>query len=317
MAKFRMVYTEFWTDSDMVEDFTPEDRYFFLYLLTNPNTTQIGIYEITKKQIAFDMGYSIESINSLMDRFINHHKLIRYNPETRELAIKNWGKYNLNKGGKPVIDCIKSELKKVKDISLIKYVGERVVNHDIRIVYDTYHDTSTTRGQKEEEEKELKHIPPSGDGGACDNPKNNNEGAQLVSGMAGNGNNPPAEKSPTGEGAQSDTGKIGKDKVTAEKSSYTPEFKEFWANYPRKIEKRKAFRVWKTRIKEYSNRDIVLAAKNYSAFCKRNGIEQRFVKHPATFIGPDMHFLEFLEEEYDIESTANIPYVPADKQIWG
>ena len=83
MAKFRMVYTEFWTDSKVVEEFTPEDKYFYLYLLTNPNTTQIGIYEITKKQMAFDMGYSLESVDSLLDRFINHHKLIKYNPETR------------------------------------------------------------------------------------------------------------------------------------------------------------------------------------------------------------------------------------------
>ncbi|WP_251551425.1 hypothetical protein [Neobacillus muris] len=75
---------------------TPEDKYFYLYLLTNPHTTQIGIYKITKKQIAFDMGYSIETVHSLMDRFITHHKLIRYNPETGELAIKNWRKYNLN-----------------------------------------------------------------------------------------------------------------------------------------------------------------------------------------------------------------------------
>lgn len=49
--------------------------------------------------MAFDLGYSMESVNSLLDRFENHHKLVKYNPETRELAIINWGKYNLNRGG--------------------------------------------------------------------------------------------------------------------------------------------------------------------------------------------------------------------------
>jgi hypothetical protein len=63
-----------------------------LYLLTNPETAQIGIYKITKKQIAFDLVYSIESVHALMERFTQHHKLIRYNSETREHAIKNWAK---------------------------------------------------------------------------------------------------------------------------------------------------------------------------------------------------------------------------------
>ena len=44
----RVVDTSFWTD-DKVLEFTPEDRYFMLYLLTNPHTTQLGIYSISPK----------------------------------------------------------------------------------------------------------------------------------------------------------------------------------------------------------------------------------------------------------------------------
>ncbi|EAZ84551.1 DnaD domain protein [Lysinibacillus fusiformis] len=154
MAKFRLVHTSFWNDPRVVEEMTAEDKYFFLYLLTNESTTQIGIYQITKKQIAFDLGYSPESANALLQRFIEHHKLIRYNAETREIAIKNWGKYNLVRGGKPILDCVKSELKNVKDATLIEWVGESVPNDSIRNVYqtyyDTHHDTATIRDEKEE-----------------------------------------------------------------------------------------------------------------------------------------------------------------------
>ncbi|MFF2797084.1 DnaD domain protein [Lysinibacillus xylanilyticus] len=176
MAKFRYVYTTFWNDPRVVEEMTAEDKYFFLYLLTNESTTQIGIYQITKKQIAFDMGYSMESVGALLQRFRDHHKLIKYNEETREIAIKNWGKYNLNRGGKPILDCVKSELKEVKDTSLIQWVGEGVSNDSVRNVYESYYDTShdsynvtqeneessndagsydtsTIRGQKEKEEE--------------------------------------------------------------------------------------------------------------------------------------------------------------------
>jgi DnaD/phage-associated family protein len=138
MAKFRMVRVDFWRNPVVLEEMSPEDKYFYLYLLTNPNTTQIGIYQITKKQMAFDLGYSIESVHALMERFIHHHKVIRYNPETRELAIKNWGKYNLQKGGKPIIDCIYSELKEVEDTSLIQYVSESIQKGEICSVYQSF-----------------------------------------------------------------------------------------------------------------------------------------------------------------------------------
>lgn len=141
MAKFRMVHTDFWKDSVVVEEMTPEDKYFYLYLLTNGNTTQIGIYQITRKEMGFDLGYSVESINSLLDRFINNHKLIAYNYETRELAVKNWGKYNLTRGGKPMLDCVSTELKKVKDLSLISFVAPSVPNITIKSIYDSYNDT--------------------------------------------------------------------------------------------------------------------------------------------------------------------------------
>ncbi|CRK80339.1 conserved phage C-terminal domain-containing protein [Neobacillus massiliamazoniensis] len=161
MAKFRYVHTEFWQDAKVLEEMTPEDKYFYLYLLTNPNTTQIGVYQITKKQMAFDLGYSSESINSLLDRFINNHKIVKYNAETRELAILNWGKYNLNNTGKPVLDCIKKELTDVKDKTLLWEVmnqisNETVLNEFSQAVYDTYHDSSTTRGEKEKEKEEEK-----------------------------------------------------------------------------------------------------------------------------------------------------------------
>ena len=54
MAIYRHVHVEFWKDPKVLEELTPEDKLFFIYLLTNPNTTPIGVYKITKKQIAFE-----------------------------------------------------------------------------------------------------------------------------------------------------------------------------------------------------------------------------------------------------------------------
>jgi DnaD/phage-associated family protein len=152
MAKYRMVQTDFWKNPVVLEDMTPEDKLFYLYLLTNQNTTQIGIYRITKKQMAFDLGYSIETIQLLMARFSDYHKLIRYNPETRELAIKNWGKYNLQKGGKPVMDCMYSELKEVEDTSLIRYISESIQKQEIYRLYESFCAQDETSINQEVEE---------------------------------------------------------------------------------------------------------------------------------------------------------------------
>ncbi|AEH46758.1 DnaD domain-containing protein [Parageobacillus thermoglucosidasius] len=186
MAKYRYVHVSFWQDAKVLEEMTPEDKYFYIYLLTNPNTTQIGIYQITKKQMAFELGYSIESINSLVERFENVHKVIKYNPQTREIALLNWGKYNLIKGGKPVLDCIEKELMEVKDTSLIGLVARKIPNESIRELflryandtsYDTYHDTlddtstirTTLSGEKEKEkQKEKEYYYPGNDDDIAD-----------------------------------------------------------------------------------------------------------------------------------------------------
>lgn len=136
MRKFRKVYAAFWEDAKVGEEMTPEDKYFFLYLLTNLKTTQIGIYQITRRKMAFDLGYSLETVDSLLERFIHHLDMIRYNPETREIAIKSWGKYNLRSSGKPMIDCVTAELEEVKDKTLITYIGKRVKNDTFRKLFE-------------------------------------------------------------------------------------------------------------------------------------------------------------------------------------
>ena len=125
----RMVDTSFWTDSK-VDDFSPEDKYFMVYLLTNPFTTQLGIYEISIKYAAVHMGYSTDAINVLLDRFENKYRMIRFSKETNEVAIKNFLRHSIVKGGAPVRDCLIKELRNVKDRSLIDFVFSHIKGYD-------------------------------------------------------------------------------------------------------------------------------------------------------------------------------------------
>ena len=94
MALYRNIHLSFWQDTKVTDDFTPEDRYFYLYLLTNPHTNLCGCYEISIKQMANEMGYDVKKVIKLIERFSSIHNLIRYSKTGRELLIFHWSKYN-------------------------------------------------------------------------------------------------------------------------------------------------------------------------------------------------------------------------------
>jgi hypothetical protein len=120
MAIFRKIHTSFWSDP-FIQDLDNDHRLFYLYLLTNERTKQCGIYEISKKQMAFELGYTIDRVSKLLAYFIKTGKIL-YSDITKEVALKNWMKYNGSTSPK-VASCIKSELCLVKDRVLIEYVN--------------------------------------------------------------------------------------------------------------------------------------------------------------------------------------------------
>ena len=165
----RIVDTSFWTDGK-VDEFSPEDKYFMLYLLTNPFSRQLGIYEISIRQVAFQLGYSEDSVRALLERFENKYGMLLFSRETSEIAILNFLRHSVMKGGKPVEDCIRQDMEKVKNKRLIdevflhlygrdglnvtvkkiidEYINENDNDNDNdRTVDDSHHDSSTNRSK--------------------------------------------------------------------------------------------------------------------------------------------------------------------------
>lgn len=119
MAVKRIIRTDFWIDSYVMDHYSVEDKYFYIYLLSNPQTSQVGIYSLPRKIISFETGYTPEVITVLLDRFQNKYQEIIYNSKTQEITVLNSLKHSVVKGGKPVIDLIVKELGQVKDSTLI------------------------------------------------------------------------------------------------------------------------------------------------------------------------------------------------------
>ena len=100
MAIYRKISTTFWTDSKIFDDFTAEDKYFFLYLFTNPHTNLCGCYEISYRQISYEANISVDKAKKLMNRLQNAFNVIRYDEKTKEVLILNWHKYNWTRSDK-------------------------------------------------------------------------------------------------------------------------------------------------------------------------------------------------------------------------
>ncbi|MBI6873610.1 DnaD domain protein [Clostridium aciditolerans] len=112
MATYRQIQTSFWQDGFIME-LTPEEKYFYFYLMTNQKTTQCGIFEIPRLIIEAETGYNGETVDKLIKRFVDYGKIL-YCKETKEIMIVNWIKYNFI-NSKNTMLCINKELKKVKN----------------------------------------------------------------------------------------------------------------------------------------------------------------------------------------------------------
>ena len=144
MAFYRTISISFWTDSKVVDTFTPEDKYFYLYLFTNPHTNLSGCYEISMKQIVNETGYSLDTIENLIHRFEDFHKVISYSRPTKEILLLNWHKYNWTKSDK-FLKSLEKEIQKVKNPEFRSYLWSVLRGDDtVSIPYGYRMDTSNS-----------------------------------------------------------------------------------------------------------------------------------------------------------------------------
>lgn len=143
MAVYRNIQISFWTDAKVADEFTPEDKYFYLYLFTNPHTNLCGCYEISRKQVSWETGYSIDTVDRLIDRFVRIHKVILFSKDTKELLLLNWYKYNWttsDKFRKPLL----KEIESIKCNEFKEYLTKMYEGDTVSIPYTYGTDTTVT-----------------------------------------------------------------------------------------------------------------------------------------------------------------------------
>lgn len=124
--KLRSVNTRFW-DDPFVENLNPTEKLLFLYLLTNPLTNLLGIYEITLKRICYDTGLKLETVQNGFESFAKGKKA--YYTKDNYVILPNWLKnQKLNKNMKVAVAKEFNLLpKNIKD-SILTNGSERLTN---------------------------------------------------------------------------------------------------------------------------------------------------------------------------------------------
>ena len=129
MSLKRVVDTRFWNQVDVMERYSSQDKLFALYLMTCPRSTQLGIYSLPKRVIAFDMGLDDAQVGQLLARFQDDYQVIAYSDRTQEVAILDFLTYSLVKGGQPVERLLRNQAEDVRDSQLLVKVFQHLASY--------------------------------------------------------------------------------------------------------------------------------------------------------------------------------------------
>lgn len=87
--------------------------------------------------------------------------------------------------------------------------------------------------------------------------------------------------------------------VLKDKKQYCVHFEQMWQAYPRKKEKAAAYKAYKARLADgFSEDELETAVKRYADTCRILGTEEQYIKHAATFLGPNTPFADYLVDNY-------------------
>lgn len=292
MARYARVFTQFWTDEKIVA-LNEDERTLFLYLLTCPHGNMIGAFVLPPLYGCGDLRWHPERYDTAMRALLERH-LVRRDERVQLTWLPNYLKHNPLENPSQTTAAIKvvEELPRSEMLREVAENARQCNRHYLEPLiaalearctpqcappYAAQTPTPVTVSVTVTATGSETHMPP--DGGACA-PQ---DGAKTAS---------PTMGAPT----------VGK--AAPAKREYTVEFERFWALYPRHTEKAKAFRVWQTRLREgVIAADLTAAAEHYTRACQAHGTEERFIKHPSTFLGPDKPYEEWLQARSEVAAA--------------
>lgn len=113
MANFRQVHTKIWKD-DWFLELQPIHKLFFVYLFTNECASICGLYELSKRVMAFESGLTYQEIDEAFATFVDTEKAYY---QDNVVWVANLRKYHETKSPKLQAKITK-DLDEVKECQL-------------------------------------------------------------------------------------------------------------------------------------------------------------------------------------------------------
>jgi|GEM_PF-5119510 len=167
--------------------------------------------------------------------------------------------------------------------------------------------TSLEVEQSREETREEENLGPGSDRSEAIHPRNTDHSSphRRANGAAlgGSATMPTGDAPPSFNALRADP---------AGRRTYPEAFETAWAVYPRHTDKGAAYRAWRARVRAGATpADLERAARHYADHCRREGREERFIKHASTFWGPTEPWREYLDPPPDKPTGARARDEPA------
>ncbi len=85
---------------------------------------------------------------------------------------------------------------------------------------------------------------------------------------------------------------------TKKKNDYPEDFEKFWQVYPRRIGKGEAYKCYNARIKDgWKPENLIQAAERYALQIEKMHTEEKYIKHPKTFLSASTPFTDYLNDQ--------------------
>lgn len=287
---YTRIESRFWPDEKMKPK-SGDAKLLMLYFLTSPHRNLIGFYYLPVPYICFDLGWSEKRLQQPFGELLGDCR-VWYDHDAHVILIPNYLKHNPLENPNQVKSATE-KLDELPDTPLL-FEFEKALQKYGKPSYEPLFKRLQERLAKgfETLSKQGTGTGTGTETGTGIDTINAPDGAGVSVVPAENCDERGAQRIPSGRGsviasAENRSSRGARQKPAGKDDEYTEKFLEWWAAYPRRIEKRSAYECWKARLKEGVDPEtLILAARNYAKVCRREETPARYIKHPTTFLGP-------------------------------
>lgn len=161
MKEFSFIKTSLWVDESF-RQMSPEQKLIMLYLLQGTQTNWCGIFKLNISMMGFFLGLRDDNVQNAFQSFLKHyHSLVRFDENTSEVAILNWGGMNLVNMNEKSLSAARRDLSMVESETLILgMITESKASKIVEFYTSGLNSMRATRRNLEQKRADIVSQPP-------------------------------------------------------------------------------------------------------------------------------------------------------------